>query len=219
MDNLEKDKLIAEFFECANKELKTQNRFINRSLDSVVDALLSEDSNIIEISGCTLKRARSYDKPDRFIRYRNPPKSKFKGFGVKDSFINSKGNEGRCNPKFIPYLYVADSVECSIAEINPGIDSIVSVANIRTTETLKVVSLSSGCAISKARGTIIDGIPDCWVILHLQHLFSLPYKEDGDYLLTQYISEKIKSAGLDGISFNSSKYAYENNFGTRTQGG
>lgn len=60
---------------------------------------------------------------------------------------------------------------------------------------------------------VVEGIPDCWVVLHLQYLFSLPYKEDGDYLLTQHISEKIKSVGIDGVSLNSSKYDYENEQG------
>ena len=218
MDRSEKDKLVSAFFECANDELRKKNRFTNQNLDSVVDALLSENSNIIEISEGIFKRARIYDKADRNIRYFNPPKSRFKGFNSKDSFVNKNGNEGRCNPKFIPYLYVADSVECSIAEINPGIDSVVSVANIKTKEKLRIVSLSSGFATSNTKGNIIKDIPDCWVILHLQHLFSLPYKEDGDYLLTQYISEKIKSAGIDGISFNSSKYAYEGTQGSRNHG-
>ncbi len=218
MDILEEEKLISEFFNSANDELKTKNRFTNQKLDSVVNALLSESSNIVELSGCTLKRSRIYDKLDKYIRYDNPPKSRFKGFNAKDSFVNEKGNEGRCNPKFIPYLYAADSMECSIAEINPGIDSVVSVANIKIKEKLKIVSLSSDYALSSTKGNIIEGVPDCWVVIHLHHLFSLPYTEDGDYLLTQYISEKIKSAGIDGVSFKSSKYAYENEQGVREHG-
>ena len=218
MDKSEKDKLISEFFERANNELKKKNRFTNRSLDTVVDVLLSENSNIIEISDGTLKRARIYDKTDKVDRYYNPPKSRFKGFNAKDSFVNKEGNEGRCNPKFIPYLYAADSLNCSIAEINPRIDSVVSVANIKIKENLRLVSLSSGFSISSAKGSIIETVPDCWVILYLQHLFSLPYKEDGDYLLTQYISEKIKSTGIDGLSFNSSKYAYVDEQGNREHG-
>lgn len=218
MENLEKDRLISEFFMCANYELKAKNRFTNQKLDSVVNAILSEKSNITELVGCTLKRSRIYDRPDKVIRYYNQPKSRFKGFNEKDSFINKNGNEGRCNPKFIPYLYAADSVPCSIAEINPGIDSVVSVANIKIKDKLKIASLSSGYAISSAKGNIIEDVPDCWVILYLQHLFSLPYKEDGDYLLTQYISERIKSAGIDGVSFKSSKYTFENAQGIREHG-
>lgn len=218
MDNLERDNLISKFFERANEELRKKNRFTNQSLDKVVEALLSEDSNIKEISEGILKRARIYDKADKFSRYRNPPKSRFQGFNAKDSFVNEKGTEGRCNPKFIPYLYAADSVHCSIAEINPGIDSVVSVANIKIKKSLRLVSLSSGFAISSTKGSIIEDVPDCWVILYLQHLFSLPYKEEGDYLLTQYISEKIKSAGMDGLSFESSKYACEGAQGVRKRG-
>lgn len=218
VDHLERGKLTSEFFKCANEELRKKNRFTNQSLDKVVEALLSENSNIKEISEGILKRARIYDKADKFSRYRNPPKSRFQGFNAKDSFVNEKGNEGRCNPKFIPYLYAADSVPCSIAEINPGIDSVVSVANIKIQEKLKVVSLCSGFAISDTTGNIIKDIPDCWAVLYLQHLFSLPYQEDGDYLLTQYISEKIKCTGMDGLLFNSSKYAYVDEYGMRKQG-
>ena len=149
MDGLERERHISEFFRCANDELKKKNRFANEKLDCVVRALLSESSNIEELSDCILKRSRIYDKPDRVSRYRNPPKCQFKGFNAKDSFVNEKGNEGRCNPKFIPYLYAADTAECSIAEINPGIDSVVSVANIRIKEKLRIVSLSSRCAIDR----------------------------------------------------------------------
>ena len=39
-----------------------------------------------------------------------------------------------------------------------------------------------------------------------------------DLVKLQYISEKIKSAGIDGLSFNSSKYAYVNDQGMREHG-
>ena len=211
-------KTTTEFFNCVSEELRTQNRFKNKKIDQLVELLISEDSNINTFEQATFKRARIYNEPDQVERFLNPPEGPFEGYDAENSFVNMRGTEGRCNPKFIPYLYVANSVDCCIAEINPCIDSVVSVADIKTTQKLRILNLSKNFSISRRSGSVIEDIWDCDVVMHLQRLFSRPYEQEGDYLLTQYIAEKIKNAGFDGLSYHSSKYAYKDDWGIPKQG-
>ena len=196
---------VVEYFKEALDELKYKNRFSNEKLDDIVTALTSESSNTQEFNRIRLYRARKYTEPDAVARYKNPSDPPFQGYDEKNSFVNPKGIEGRCNPQFIAYLYAANTVDCCIAEIHPGIDQVISVAEIVAIQPLKILRLSKTFAISSGK-SIIQNVPDSTTILYLQNLFSKPHSEDGDYLLTQYLSEKIKGQGFDGISFFSSVY-------------
>lgn len=111
-----------------------------------------------------------------------------------------------------------NSVECCIAEINPAIGSIISVADVKANDKLRILNLSKTFAISSKIGALISGVTDSDVFLYLQNLFSRPHQNDEDYYLTQYISEKIKSSGFDGLSFHSSKYAHKNTLGMTEYG-
>ncbi len=212
-------RLIVKYFDDIEKELKSKNRFSNKKLDNLVKALTSESSNIEVFDTITLKRARIYNEPDAAERFLNPTNSPFNGYDKEGSFVNLQGtSEGRCHPKHIPYLYAANSVECCIAEINPSIGSIVSIADIIANQPLRILNLSKTFAISSKVGSLITGITDSDVFLYLQDLFSRPHQVDEDYYLTQYISEKIKNCGFDGLSFHSSKNAYKNSFGMTKHG-
>lgn len=211
LDESKAYRLVSDFFADVERELKYINRFSNKKLDALVEILTSESSNTNILSKAKLiKRARIYKESDAIERYLHPTNAPFYGYNKEESYVNLKGaGEGRCQPKYIPYLYAADTDVCCIAEVNPAIGSIVSVADIWVNQELSILNLSKSYAISNKKGSLVDDIPDCEVILHLQHLFSRPHHSDDDYFLTQYISEKIKNAGFDGLSFNSSKYAYQ----------
>ena len=212
-------RLIAEYFDSIEEELKNKNRFSNEKLDNLVKSLTSEGSNIEVFNEITLKRARVYDASDAVERFLNPTDNPFKGYDKEGSFVNLHGtNEGRCNPKHIAYLYAANSVECCIAEINPSIGSIVSVADIRANQELRILNLSKTFAISSKVGSLISNVTDSDILLYLQNLFSRPHQVDKDYYLTQYISEKIKNSGFDGLSFHSSKYAAKDALGMTKYG-
>ena len=212
-------RLIAECFGCIEEELKKKNRFSNEKLDILVKSLTSESSNIEVFNTLKLKRARIYNEPDVVERFCNPTNDPFNGYDKEGSFVNLHGtSEGRCNPKYIAYLYAANSVECCIAEINPSIGSIVSIADIKANEELRILNLSKTFAISSKVGSLISGVTDSDVFLYLQNLFSRPHQNDEDYYLTQYISEKIKNSGFDGLSFHSSKYAHKNSLGMTEYG-
>lgn len=212
-------RLIAECFDSIEEELKRKNRFSNEKLDILVKSLTSESSNIEVYDTIKLKRARIYNEPDAVERFCSPTNSPFNGYDKEGSFVNLQGtSEGRCNPKHIAYLYAANSVECCIAEINPAIGSIISVADIKVNDELRILNLSKTFAISSKIGSLISGVTDSDVFLYLQNLFSRPHQNDTDYYLTQYITEKIKNSGFDGLSFHSSKYAHKNALGKTEYG-
>ena len=80
------------------------------------------------------------------------------------------------------------------------------------------MNLSKTFAISSKIGSLISGVTDSDVFLYLQNLFSRPHQNNENYYLTQYISEKIKNNGFDGVSFHSSKYAHKNALGMTEHG-
>lgn len=146
------------------------------------------------------------NEPDAEYRFLHQKKNSFNGYDSEGSFVNKRGVERRCNPQFIPYLYAANSVDCCLAEIRPVLREYVSVAEIKSIKRIKILSLSKSFALSSTGESLVSGVLDTTVVLYLEQLFSKPYEAEGDYLLTQYISEKIKNAGFDGISFYSSVY-------------
>lgn len=201
--------LINEFFSSVNEELKSKNRFSNEKLDKLIDSLVSEESNTEEIEvGTAFFRARKYTENDAETRFRKPSETLFQGYDKVNSYANLQApNEGRCNPIFIPYLYVAESIPCCIHEIGAHIGDIISVAEISVKEPLKILSLSKRFAISSRAPSIIEDIPDSTITLLLEGIFSKRHEKQWDYLTTQYIAEKVKNKGFDGISFFSSVYS------------
>lgn len=199
---------VLAYFREAADELKVKNRFANEKLDRVVNALVYADMNAEIIrKGTILYRARNYTELDAAKRFLYCDREVFQGYDKDGSFVNPKADkEGRCNPQYIPYLYVAESRGCCIAEISPRVGEYVSVAEIKVNKPIKILSLAKQSAVSKGEPSIISGIPDSTIILYLEGLFSKRHEKDGDYLMTQYLSEKVKNAGYDGISFFSSVY-------------
>lgn len=201
--------IIYEFFDTVNEELKSKNRFSNDKLDKLIDVLVNEETNIEELeAGTIFFRARKYTENDAKTRFLSPPETSFQGYDKVNSYANLHApNEGRCNPIFIPYLYVAESVPCCIHEIGAHIGDIVSVAEIKVKEPLKILSLSKRFAISNGMPSVIEGIQDSTITLLLEGIFSKRHEKQWDYLTTQYIAEKVKNKGFDGISFFSSVYS------------
>ena len=197
---------VREYFRIASSELKTKNRFSNEKLDKVVRSLVNEKLNNEPLrKGSILYRARKYTEADAGNRFLYHSADVFQGYDEKGSFVNKAApNEGRCNPQFIPYLYACNAPSCCISEIRPRIGEYISVAEIKITYPLNILSLATDCILSCGEPSLIPPIPDSTVILFLTDIFSKPYEENGDYLMTQYLAEKIKNEGYDGISFYSS---------------
>ena len=123
---------VRSFFDEAAEELKRQNRFSNEKLDNVVHMLIYNDANAKKIrAGTVWNRARKYRKHDAEYRFINCAREQFQGYDKNGSFVNlNASNGGRCNPQYIPCLYVSESPTCCISELDPQIGDYMSVARI-----------------------------------------------------------------------------------------
>lgn len=158
---------------------------------------LAEDEDDGRLSHRAENLSKAWDKWRKNIRY--------KGYNRKDSSAppNSRINEGRCNPAYIRYLYLAEDKKTTVYEIKPQIGDIVSVARVRTKRELKLYDLTGNhdntCAtITSEQYGLFNTIVK---------MFSKPGSGQQHYLPTQRIAEEIKAMGFDGIRYNSSLHS------------
>lgn len=209
--NVDESRLLL-FFDEVQKELKYKNRFKNDKLDEVIEYIICDGVNKAGVKkGAVLYRARIYNNLDAQEKFYSEDDVVFQGYDQIGSFVNKEldhVSDGRCNPKWIPYLYASKSEKCCIHEVRPRIKDFVSVAKIKVKANLKIVDFS--CLASwyekKDFREIIPGVQNSLLCIYLGELFSVPHRNEDDYLITQYISEKIKNAGYDGIAYKSSLY-------------
>lgn len=135
----------------------------------------------------------------KYVSKANP----FKGLTKEASFVppkNIKISEGRANPKYVKYLYVAESPTTAIFEVRPFIFDAVNIAKIQVNEPLKIANIAVDLELSSNKKATID----MYVMGMIQGAFSKPTNNTDDYIPTQVIAEYIRSLGYDGIRFNSS---------------
>jgi hypothetical protein len=125
----------------------------------------------------------------------------FWGFNEKESYVPSNNNligDGRVNPSFIKYLYTAEEPYTALVEVRPYLGSKMSIAEIRVNSSLVVADFSYD-SYGK-----LDGFEQSLMYMIMSD-FSKPSDSDKkSYIPTQYVSEFIKTLGVDGIRFNSS---------------
>ena len=127
---------------------------------------------------------------------------KFKGYGSRDSSAPepNKVTNGRANPDHIRYLYLCEDNVTPVYEIRPIIGEQVSIAKFILQKDIKVYDLTLDIQDHK------DPEYD-WPSLYntIGQMFSKPYNgEAKQYIPTQFLAEKIKQMGFDGLRFNSS---------------
>jgi hypothetical protein len=119
--------------------------------------------------------------------------------------------EGRANPRGIPYLYLSNDADTSMAELRPHIGQMLSVAQFRVERDLRVVDCYS---VEKSHGDvelIFDPPTTQENIGHaiwsqINRAFSRPVARNdssSDYIPTQVLSEWFRDQGFDGICFKS----------------
>lgn len=141
---------------------------------------------------------------DKFTVYvkeaiRRCKNSKFKGFNKQESLppFSEKCTSGRANPEFIRYLYVCEDELTPIYEVKPSIKQNISLAKLRLKRDIRIYDFPAEYCQNE---TCIQGL-----FSFIAEKFSIPnYNEAYKYIPTQYITEKIKKLGFDGIRFNSS---------------
>lgn len=135
----------------------------------------------------------------KYVGKANP----FKGLTKEASFVPPKEvkvSAGRANPKYVKYLYVAESPTTAIFEVRPFIYDAVNIAKVQVNEPLKVANIAVELDLSNDKNATVE----MYVMRMIQRAFSKPTNNTDDYIPTQVIAEYIKSLGYDGIRFNSS---------------
>lgn len=130
----------------------------------------------------------------------------FKGLTKEASFIPPKEvkvSAGRANPKYVKYLYVAESPTTSMFEVRPFIFDAVNIAKIRVNEPLKIANIAVDLDLFGDK----DVKMEVYIMGRIQGAFSKPTNNPDDYIPTQIIAEYIKGLGYDGIRFNSSLHS------------
>lgn len=194
---------------------KISNRFYcDKNLDDIINKMAQEFFyNIILVKDSIIYRARIYQESNAEYLYLNPSQGDFRGYDEKNSFVNKTHmvKDGRCNTKNISYLYASKNRDCCIYEIRPNVNSYVSIAEILVLENLNLMCIDNKRAFSDYEyGTIIPNTSLIHLFYYLCFEFCSPVNDD-NYSLSQYISEKIRSMGYDGIAYNSAVYTGEDN--------
>ncbi len=154
-----------------------------------------------------LYRGRIYTAEDKWDKYNHPEKYKlhdYVGYDAEKSFVNLSSQwpqEGRMNPIGIPCLYTAKDIDTCIKELCPGLEELISIAEIKVLEDLKIADLSK----SSAEGTIEEKFR-IDLSVYVQELICQGGYNAKDYVFPQFIAEACKHMGYDGIAYRS-KYA------------
>ncbi len=130
-----------------------------------------------------------------------------------------KAIEGRLNPKGIPYLYLSTNKSTAIAEIRPWIKSEITIGHFQIIEDINIVDTSVDEPRTYSKYEIYldskkirpieysDAQKEEFIWGDINSAFSRPispYDSILRYLPTQYLSEKLKIIGYDGIAYRSS---------------
>jgi hypothetical protein len=120
----------------------------------------------------------------------------------------NKAKNGRANPVGIPYLYLASSLQTSIAEIRSTINDFVTVGKFKFLSPISVIDLRDVSPFQFTDSEDLEILVN--KIGYLKKLgedLSKPINQKDselEYLPTQYLSEFIKKSGWDGVAFKSS---------------
>jgi RES domain-containing protein len=119
-----------------------------------------------------------------------------------------RAQEGRANPKGIPYLYLATHQGIAVAEVRPWVGSHVTIARFELIREVRLINTVS----SDQRYMTYSREPESEereraVWLDIDRAFSQPVTsadDTADYAATQVLAEFFHDNGIDGIAYGSS---------------
>jgi RES domain-containing protein len=129
--------------------------------------------------------------------------NKFRGLSKEGSYVPPNPDlirDGRSNPKFIRYLYIAESPTTAVFEVRPLLQNAVNVAGIEVKEQLIIANIAVGIDIDATKDNSVDE----WLMYFIQTAFSSSTNNPDDYIASQIIAEYIRHLGYDGIRYSSS---------------
>ncbi len=187
---------LIDNWESFKKEIKEENRFIINN---------SADLESIE----EVFPPRNYNRGKIF--YRSRISNDEIGYNPSDMGKppHKIAKSGRANPKGIPYLYVAQTIDTTLYEARATFLDYVTIGEFKLLENIKVITLRTSYQVSP----FLDGFSIKKYIKHktfidiLEHELSSPLRRQDnelDYLPTQYLCEYIKHLGYDGVEYGSS---------------
>lgn len=160
----------------------------------IIDELAAKNEHMI--AKCYSPNATEEDR--NWYRNKN---NKFRGLAKEGCYVPPDPKlirDARSNPKFIRYLYVAESPTTAVYEIRPILFSAINVAGIEVKEKLRIVN------IAVEINPDIDKSVDNWILYFIQSAFSSPTNNPDDYIPSQIIAEYFRHLGYDGIRYSSS---------------
>jgi hypothetical protein len=120
--------------------------------------------------------------------------------------------EGRLNPKSIPCLYLATDGDTAMSEVRPWVGAIGTLAEFRVVRELNLVSCAEKISTSVLLGWLagIEPSPEererhVWGEMNASFAEPMTSTDTtADYAPTQVLAEAFRSAGFDGVMYNSS---------------
>ena len=118
---------------------------------------------------------------------------------------------GRINPEGIPYLYGTSSCQSAVSEVRPWVGAHISVARFITLKNLKLVNLTKRPQMSfNSRDSegqeMFSGMQLAINTIFINKLFFAAPTHEQDklsYITSQFIAERFKKLGADGILYPS----------------
>lgn len=128
--------------------------------------------------------------------------NKFKGLSKEASYVppnNRMIREGRANPKFIKYLYVAENPTTAIFEVRPLLSDRINLSEIQLKRDLTIADLTYNFDAESKNMSEQE-----WLLFYIHRAFSTPTNNPDAYIPSQIIAASIEAWGYDGIRYNSS---------------
>ena len=108
--------------------------------------------------------------------------------------------DARSNPKFIRYLYIAESPTTAVFEVRPILHNAVNVSGIQVKKRLVIANIAVDIDMNPKKEKSMQE----WLLCFIQSAFSSPTNNPDDYLSSQIIAEYFRYLGYDGIRYSSS---------------
>lgn len=129
--------------------------------------------------------------------------NKFRGLSKEGSYVPIDPKlirDARSNPKFIRYLYVAESPTTAVYEVRPILYNSINVAGIEVKDSLQIANIAVDIDLSSEKSKSVDE----WLLGFIQSAFSSPINNPDEYIPSQIIAEYFRHLGFDGIRYSSS---------------
>ena len=190
------DKLKEQWDEFC-EEITYKNRFFpQKKLDvDLLSEILTYSEDVIAVG-------------DFLFRARLSPDGELLSAEEMGAPPKQKAMEGRANPKWIPYLYLASDSDTAVSEIRPQVESRVTIGKFKVNNKISVIDLRNPYIDTPFKwGDRLAFVLDIYNFLRvLGYILSKPVDRDKtttEYLPTQYLCEFIKNQGFEGILYES----------------